>query len=93
MARGLVHRPNWLWVDEPTASLDSLTGRMVMEVLRGQTQHGALIVITHDPEILDDANMVFKMRDGALVAEEGKRSVPEEERRKRGEEERFQAKR
>jgi len=85
MARGLVHRPAWLWVDEPTASLDSQTGKMVMDVLRGQTDHGALIVITHDPEILEDANMVFRMRDGALIGEEGKRS--------RGSEERVQSKR
>jgi len=67
MARGLVHRPAWLWVDEPTASLDSQTGRMVMDVLRGQTDHGALVVITHDLEILDDADIVFRMRDGALT--------------------------
>ena len=67
MARGLVHRPAWLWVDEPTASLDSQTGKMVMDVLRGQTDHGALIVITHDLEILDDADIVFRMRDGLLT--------------------------
>ena len=67
MARGLVHRPAWLWVDEPTASLDSITGKMVMDVLRGQTEHGALVVITHDLEILDDADIVFRMRDGALT--------------------------
>ncbi len=67
MARGLVHRPAWLWVDEPTASLDSATGKMVMDVLRGQTEHGALIVITHDLDILDDADIVFRMRDGALT--------------------------
>ncbi|RYX86758.1 ABC transporter ATP-binding protein [bacterium] len=67
MARGLVHRPAWLWVDEPTASLDSQTGKMVMDVLRGQTDHGALIVITHDLEILNDADIVFRMRDGLLT--------------------------
>ncbi|HEX8465736.1 MAG TPA: ABC transporter ATP-binding protein [Abditibacterium sp.] len=67
MARGLVHRPAWLWVDEPTASLDHVTGRMVMDVLKSQKQHGALIVVTHDLEILDDADIVFRMRDGVLL--------------------------
>lgn len=67
MARGLVHRPQWLWVDEPTASLDHITGRMVMDVLKTQTQHGALVVVTHDLEILDDAHTVFRMRDGVLL--------------------------
>ncbi|HEX9998405.1 MAG TPA: ATP-binding cassette domain-containing protein [Abditibacterium sp.] len=67
MARGLVHRPAWLWVDEPTASLDHITGKMVMDVLKNQKQHGALIVVTHDLEILDDADIVFRMRDGVLL--------------------------
>ena len=67
MARGLVHRPAWLWVDEPTASLDHITGRMVMDVLKSQKEHGALVVVTHDLEILDDADVVFRMRDGILL--------------------------
>ncbi len=67
MARGLVHRPKWLWVDEPTASLDHITGRMVMDVLKSQKQHGALVVVTHDLEILEDADTVFRMRDGVLL--------------------------
>ena len=67
MARGLVHRPAWLWVDEPTASLDTQTGAQVMEVLRSQTAHGALVVVTHDLEILGDADHIFRMRDGHLL--------------------------
>ena len=67
MARGLVHRPNFLFVDEPTASLDVATGTRVMDVLKTQREHGALIIVTHDLEILDDADIVFRMRDGALI--------------------------
>lgn len=67
MARGLVHRPNFLFVDEPTASLDVATGTRVMNVLKTQREHGALLIVTHDMEILDDADVVFRMRDGALV--------------------------
>lgn len=67
MARGLVHRPEYLFVDEPTASLDVATGTRVMEVLRSQREHGTLVVVTHDLEILHDADVVFRMRDGALV--------------------------
>ncbi len=67
MARGLVHRPAWLWVDEPTASLDVATSQRVMHVLKGQTDHGALVVVTHDLEILSGADMVFRMRDGCLT--------------------------
>jgi putative ABC transport system ATP-binding protein len=67
MARGLVHRPTYLFVDEPTANLDLATGTRVMEVLASQREHGTLIVVTHDLEILDRADIVFRMRDGALV--------------------------
>ncbi|MDQ3812620.1 MAG: ATP-binding cassette domain-containing protein, partial [Armatimonadota bacterium] len=67
VARGLVHRPDFLFVDEPTASLDLATGARVMQVLKTQREHGALIVVTHDLEILSDANIIFRMRDGALV--------------------------
>lgn len=67
MARGLVHRPTWLWVDEPTAALDVATGTRVMNVLKSQTEHGALVVVTHDLEILEEADLVFRMRDGHLV--------------------------
>ena len=67
MARGLVHRPAFLFVDEPTATLDIATGTRVMNLLKTQRDHGALIVVTHDLEILGDADMVFRMRDGALI--------------------------
>jgi putative ABC transport system ATP-binding protein len=67
MARGLVHRPQFLFVDEPTANLDSVTSARVMKVLRSQCEHGALIVVTHDLEILDEADVVFRIRDGQLT--------------------------
>jgi len=67
MARGLISRPRWLWVDEPTASLDLATGNLVIEILRTQTEHGSLVVVTHDMEIVERADLVFRMRDGELV--------------------------
>ena len=38
-----------------------------MKILGTQREHGALIVVTHDLEILDDADIVFRMRDGVLT--------------------------
>ncbi len=67
IARGLVHRPGYLFVDEPTANLDLATGARVMQILQTQRDHGALIIVTHDLEILDNADVIFRMRDGALV--------------------------
>lgn len=66
MARGLVHRPKYLFVDEPTANLDTTTGTRVMQVLERQLEHGMLLVVTHDPEMLHNADVVFRMRDGIL---------------------------
>jgi putative ABC transport system ATP-binding protein len=40
MARGLVHRPRWLWVDEPTASLDHTTGAIIMDVSKHRQNMG-----------------------------------------------------
>jgi putative ABC transport system ATP-binding protein len=67
MARGLVHRPQYLFVDEPTANLDSVTSARAMKVLRSQCEHGTLIVVTHDLEILDEADIVFRFRDGRMT--------------------------
>ncbi len=67
IARGLVARPDFLFVDEPTANLDLATGRRVMEVLTLQREHGTLIVVTHDLEMLAGADIVFRMRDGDLI--------------------------
>lgn len=67
IARGLVHRPQYLFVDEPTANLDLATGARVMKVLQMQREYGALVIVTHDLEILDDADVIFRMRDGALT--------------------------
>jgi ABC-type lipoprotein export system ATPase subunit len=53
-------------IDEPTASLDSATGTRVMAVLQRQLNHGMLLVVTHDPEMLENANVIFRMRDGVL---------------------------
>jgi len=67
VARGMVHHPDYLFVDEPTASLDLATGARVMDALRTRRGDGTLIVVTHDLEILHEADVVFRMRDGALV--------------------------
>jgi len=67
IARGLVTRPEFLFVDEPTANLDLATGKRVMEVLCLQRQHGTLVVVTHDLEMLSGADVGFRMRDGELI--------------------------
>lgn len=54
--------------DEPTANLDSASGRDVAEVLRrlGAAEGKAVIVVSHDQRLLDIASRVVWIEDGRL---------------------------
>jgi putative ABC transport system ATP-binding protein len=69
IARALAARPRMLLADEPTAALDSRTGREVVELLQGlaKEQGCAVLMVTHDPRILDLADRVVRMEDGRIV--------------------------
>jgi putative ABC transport system ATP-binding protein len=76
IARALATEPRLLLADEPTAALDSRTGREVVELLQGlaRNQGCSVLMVTHDPRILDIADRVVRMEDGQLVeAGEGER--------------------
>ncbi|QEY33359.1 ATP-binding cassette domain-containing protein [Synechococcus sp. RSCCF101] len=68
IARALAARPRLLLADEPTAALDSRTGREVVELLRrlARDQGCAVLMVTHDPRILDVADRLLEMEDGRL---------------------------
>jgi len=70
VARALVHRPAIVFSDEPTASLDQATGREVINLLVDYRRSGggSVVVVTHDPAMLTDADRVLQMRDGRLSA-------------------------
>ena len=72
IARALAARPRLLLADEPTAALDSRTGREVVELLRGlaREQGCAVLMVTHDPRILDIADRLVRMEDGCLMEAE-----------------------
>ncbi len=67
IARAMIHRPRVIFADEPTGLLDRHTGLQVMALLRGYRDQGSLIAVTHNPEILSEADLVIKMRDGQIV--------------------------
>lgn len=65
--RALIHKPQMLFADEPTASLDMDTSLAVMELLRCRLQDSGMIVVTHDYKILKHADRIVHMRDGRIM--------------------------
>jgi putative ABC transport system ATP-binding protein len=72
IARALANRPQLLIADEPTGQLDSQTGRSVMQLIQAlvRSQNVTAIVATHDPVLLNLADRVIELRDGAIVSDE-----------------------
>ena len=71
IARALAARPRLLLADEPTAALDSRTGREVVDLLQSlaREQGCGVLMVTHDPRILDVADRLVRMEDGRLTVD------------------------
>jgi putative ABC transport system ATP-binding protein len=72
IARALVAQPKLLLADEPTASLDSKSGRDVVDVIQrlAREENCAVLLVTHDSRILDIADRLLHMEDGRLTKNE-----------------------
>ena len=70
VARGLVADPEVLFADEPTGSLDSLTGERVMDLLTtAAREHGVTVVlVTHEPRVAAYADREVMVRDGRVTS-------------------------
>ena len=73
-ARALVGDPQLLILDEPTASLDGDTGRMIVQFVREHILNPTrcVLIVTHDARILEFADRVVHMEDGRITAAVGK---------------------
>ena len=69
IARALVCHPKLVLADEPTAALDSKSGRDVVKLMQKlvKEQGCAVLMVTHDNRILDIADRIVHMEDGQLV--------------------------
>jgi putative ABC transport system ATP-binding protein len=68
IARALVAQPKLLLADEPTASLDSKTGRDVVNIIQrlAREERCSVLLVTHDNRILDIADRIVQMEDGQI---------------------------
>jgi putative ABC transport system ATP-binding protein len=70
VARALVAAPGLILADEPTAALDKQSGQEVVHLMRdlARGQGTPILLVTHDPRILDIADRIVAMEDGRIVA-------------------------
>ncbi len=68
IASALVAQPNLVLADEPTASLDKISGRNVVALMHrlAKEQNSAVLIVTHDNRILDLADRIINVEDGKL---------------------------
>jgi putative ABC transport system ATP-binding protein len=72
VARALAGNPGLILADEPTAALDKQSGGEVVRLLRelAKRQGVPILLVTHDPRILDIADRIVAMEDGRITATE-----------------------
>ena len=69
IARALVNNPSIILADEPTGSLDSKTGQMVLDILKNMHEqyNVTLIIVTHDIEVAKLAERTIVIKDGQVI--------------------------
>lgn len=72
ISRALINRPGLLLADEPTGSLDSGTGREIIDLLLSlREQYGmTMLVATHDAEVAANCDRIVRLHDGRILADD-----------------------
>jgi putative ABC transport system ATP-binding protein len=72
IARALVGEPSVVLADEPTAALDSQSGLLVMDLLRGlaHDQGRGVVIVTHDNRVFQYGDRILHIQDGRLKGDE-----------------------
>lgn len=68
IARAFMNDPDVILADEPTASLDGVRGRQVVELIKKEVKkhNKAAIMVTHDERVLDLVDVVYRLENGEL---------------------------
>ncbi|MBC8065252.1 MAG: ABC transporter ATP-binding protein [Chlorobia bacterium] len=69
VARALLGSPKVIFADEPTAALDHRNGLQVVNLLDENRGEGSLVMVTHDPSMLEQADRVVHLSDGTIQVE------------------------
>lgn len=71
IARAIVGEPRILFADEPTGNLDSVTSKVIEDLLFDyqKKNHATLIIVTHDEELASRCNTVINIKDGKIVSQ------------------------
>jgi putative ABC transport system ATP-binding protein len=79
IARALAGEPQIILADEPTAALDSESGKVVMDLLQelAHEQNRAVVVVTHDNRIFAYADRIVKIEDGRILENDEKETHKE----------------
>lgn len=67
IARAIINSPSIILADEPTGSLDSKTGKEVLEIFKKLNSEGkTIIIVTHDLDIAHEAQRIINIKDGVV---------------------------
>ena len=71
IARAMANDPAVILADEPTGALDSVTGRMIMDIFRRlhKEQGKTIVLITHSQELAEETERIVTLKDGVIVGE------------------------
>ena len=71
VARALVSNPDVIFADEPTAALDKVSGRNVVDMLKtmGRERGTTTVMVTHDNRILELADRIITLEEGRVVSD------------------------
>ncbi|MDK2880929.1 MAG: putative transport system ATP-binding protein [Clostridia bacterium] len=73
IARAIIGNPRLILADEPTGNLDSKSRENVMEIFQELNGQGnTIVMITHDPEVAEQAKKVLYIRDGKILESDRK---------------------
>lgn len=68
IARAIINDPSLILADEPTGTLDTKTGKEIMEIFKKLNEQGRTIVmVTHDEEMAKYAKRIIRLKDGKII--------------------------